>query len=119
MMAAEMRCITLHLHRVCETCKEKRVTQYLEVGSQADDGQMAEFVSLCWGQLWKRGCSLYSSRQEHEKKEEKKVTVGKNKAEQCVSVTSLRVKHSHKIEAQLITLKCNITQRHAGECGAF
>lgn len=44
------------------------MNEYLEVGRQADDGQMAEFVSLCGGQLRKRGCSLYSSRQEHEMK---------------------------------------------------
>lgn len=42
----------------------------------------------------------------------------KNIPEQCVSVTLLRVKQSHIIEALLITLKCNVTQRHAGECGA-
>lgn len=42
----------------------------------------------------------------------------KNIAEQYVSVTLLRVKLSHIIVALLITLKCSITQRHEGECGA-
>lgn len=92
------------------------MNQYLEVGRQADDGQMAEFVSLCGGQLGKRGCSLYSSRQEHKKK--KKNHKGENIPEQSVSVTLLRVKQSPVIVALLITLKRNITLRQAGECGA-
>lgn len=34
------------------------VRMHLEIGRQADDGKMAEFVSLCRGQLRKRACSL-------------------------------------------------------------
>lgn len=38
--------------------KEERVKQHLEVGGQADDGQVSQLVPLCRGQLWQRGRSL-------------------------------------------------------------
>lgn len=42
------------------------LSQYLEIGRQADDGKMAQFVSLCRGQLRKRGCSLYANKNKYQ-----------------------------------------------------
>lgn len=63
MMAAEsgsvFSALQLSCTFFCELYRKKSKKQYLEVGRQADDGQMSEFVPLCWGQLWEWGCSLY------------------------------------------------------------
>lgn len=89
------------------------MNQYLEVGCQADDGQMAEFISLCGGQLWKRGCSLWKSRENGGKKEK---TGNSFKSSVWMSLR-WGVKQSYIIEALLITLKCKVTLRHTDERG--
>lgn len=42
--------------------KKERLKQHLEIGGQADDGQVSQFVPLCGGQLWECGCSLCTGR---------------------------------------------------------
>lgn len=61
---------------------------------------------------------LLSLQQQTGTLEEEKNHKGENIPEMSVSVTLLRVRQSHVIVALLITLKCNITLRQAGECGA-
>ena len=93
--------------------EEKRINQYLEVGCQADDGQMAEFISLCGGQLWKRGCSLWKSRENGNKKRKREI----HSRAVCECHFAGGVKQSYIIEALLITLKCKVTPRHTDERG--
>lgn len=91
------------LHR--KRKKKERKKQYLEVGRQADDGQMSEFVPLCWGQLWEWGCSLYIKRCKHpfKNKTKQEVTYIPKKPE---SVHVLRPKYSQTALTPLKTLKC-------------
>lgn len=74
---------------LCKNCKERRMSHYLEVGCQADDGQMAEFVSLCGSQLRKSGRSLYITRQTSIQNDYQR-----NVTEQCFSV-SLVIAQQH------------------------
>lgn len=94
--------------------KEERLKQHLEVGGQADDGQVSQLVPLCRGQLWQCGRSLCNVR--HTARFSKR----ESQREEHTQVTSACAPFARAQTAptSIITLKSFNTKARASESGA-